>query len=1212
MMVSWTRSLSVCSLVVLAAGAGCPEGGGAECTVDIDCPGTQLCLDGKCTTHDPCAGVTCDAGEVCVFGSCVPEPCTDTSCTTPPGDPGCYDLPAPCADGVCRYQAQAGRGCDDADACTRDDACTSQGACAGLPVACDDPPPPTCRDGQTLLVLAAPGQCDDGACTYPEVEVACPDGCADGACLGDPCAGVTCDAPPASECVTGWVVRIFSAPGVCSNGVCSYPFDDTFCPHGCQDGACLGDPCAGVTCDQPPADVCVDNHTLRSYDPRGDCVEGQCSYPFEDIPCENGCSDGACVGCTPAWEDVSGCNCVPTACSGCSGTKQQEDGCGHTREVACELPATGCAGTCCAGACCQTGQVCHQDACCTPEEGCPPGYACGSYTDACGQDHACGTCTGCASQCTGNQCAPASHDHTACHDGDVTWFDSCGNPEDVQQDCASWQTCRAGVCAPCSPDIVRTDGTRFVLGDPPQEVALKGINYFPAYFPPINFEHSWWEEGFYRPVLVEDELAMLESVGINLVAIGGGTPNPPPTGATDCDNLLDFLDRARAHGILVNLFIAQGASHPLPDPADVVRLPSSCGLAGHPALFAYDITWEPHFGDQNAREFLAGDWTAWLEERYGGLGNADAAFGGGHALPTDAELCAEGPSVRVAAFRRFLDDHVGNVHRRIREALLAVDPDHLIGLRTGFGGNGAQGVCHLAPFSLRAGIKHHDFVSPEGYALSWTDRQHVLDRGGFTTAYADVGKPIFWAEFGVNTDGTCPDCTASVQADFFTNVFDMMAQKGANGGAGWWFVGIRPQNALDGEHSDFGIIHDYAKQPTAVDGAGTPLRDGWLGLCATDAAGSGLYVTHDDHTGEDWSCPAGTTARGGFKPDGVAPGDGATAVGAAGRSIGSGWVSLCAADDALVLAVVSDDVTGETFSCPGGSSRAGSFKPDVVAPGAGMTGWDPAGHTVESGWMALCVREPRGWLKRVQSGLSMQEDFTCAAGESLAGTFKPNSAPVSRPVVGALRSLLPGFAPDTSRPYTAWITVDRDLHAGMWKMYLDGKQAYAAASAGGGLVGVETPCSHVDSADTQLCVGNTSYDANCPPKCLNAEWNRVEILDADGNWVRAEDHDTVEVQAGAPVQARLSAGNTGEALWLTEASAGGDQGAVRFGCNENAGDVNCRIDIPADTPWMQDAESGPAIIAAGLDQPATVVLQMVAEHVAWFGDRLALTLVPVP
>ncbi len=84
---------------------------------------------------------------------------------------------------------------------------------------------------------------------------------------------------------------------------------------------------------------------------------------WDAATCRDGCAgrdagrDAEWDACSPVWVDVSPCDCSPSACRGCSGTKEQADGCGHTRQVSCNLPRAGC----------PAGQVCTQDGLCAIE-----------------------------------------------------------------------------------------------------------------------------------------------------------------------------------------------------------------------------------------------------------------------------------------------------------------------------------------------------------------------------------------------------------------------------------------------------------------------------------------------------------------------------------------------------------------------------------------------------------------------------------------------------------------------------------------------------------------------------------------------------------------------------------------------------------------------------------------------------------------------------
>ncbi len=85
---------------------------------------------------NPCANVTCDAGEVCVNGECV----TEAECQT---DADC-DAGEVCdeATNTC-VECDGAADCNDADACTAD-SCAGQ-ACVNAPIACLSAA--TCPDG---------------------------------------------------------------------------------------------------------------------------------------------------------------------------------------------------------------------------------------------------------------------------------------------------------------------------------------------------------------------------------------------------------------------------------------------------------------------------------------------------------------------------------------------------------------------------------------------------------------------------------------------------------------------------------------------------------------------------------------------------------------------------------------------------------------------------------------------------------------------------------------------------------------------------------------------------------------------------------------------------------------------------------------------------------------------------------------------------------
>ncbi|MFA5068319.1 MAG: hypothetical protein WC466_09865 [Candidatus Izemoplasmatales bacterium] len=125
------------------------------------------------------------------------------------------------------------------------------------------------------------------------------------------------------------------------------------------------------------------------------------------------CSSGAC-------QSV----CVPRTCTGMG--------------YSCGLADSGCGGTLTCGAC-PSGYACSGNRCvsmCVPKTCTGMGYSCGNQSDGCGGMLNCGTCApgkacsqgGCVSNC-------ASHAYKKCSDGNLYWYNSCNNKEELAHNC---------------------------------------------------------------------------------------------------------------------------------------------------------------------------------------------------------------------------------------------------------------------------------------------------------------------------------------------------------------------------------------------------------------------------------------------------------------------------------------------------------------------------------------------------------------------------------------------------------------------------------------------------------------------------------------------------------------------------------------------------------------------------------------------------------
>ena len=300
--------------------AACASGACADTYNDIAC---QFgCSNGKCNIN-PCSGITCNnppmnycngnnlinynsqgtcSSGVCSYGSttlsctygcanaqCKPNPCVGVTCNSPPqaycsgSNRISYNNTGTCSLGTCSYTTASAfcqYGC-------------SGGICVNNPcdgVVCNVPPASYCS-GSTKVYYYSAGACNSGACSYTQLSQSCQYGCTNGSCNVSVCAGVTCNSPPASACISNSTLRTYSSDG-CSGGSCQYPATDTTCTFGCSSGQCINDPCDGVVCNNPPQPYCEGNNAVNFGSA---CSDGQCNYQKIVAICESACSDGQCI-----------------------------------------------------------------------------------------------------------------------------------------------------------------------------------------------------------------------------------------------------------------------------------------------------------------------------------------------------------------------------------------------------------------------------------------------------------------------------------------------------------------------------------------------------------------------------------------------------------------------------------------------------------------------------------------------------------------------------------------------------------------------------------------------------------------------------------------------------------------------------------------------------------------------------------------------------
>jgi hypothetical protein len=355
------------------------------------------------------------------------------------------------------------------------------------------------------------------------------------------------------------------------------------------------------------------------------------------------------------------------------------------------------------------------------------------------------------------------------------------------------------------PARITTEGSSFVYAKRP--LFLIGVNYWPLSVngraPSEPAEH-WLEASAFDPLLIERDLDLLASVGINTVSIQYLDESQAP-------QLLYFLEEAKERGIWVHLFV--DSLQPISqDLVRARRLIEAARLSEPSQVFALDVAWEPHLGSYQERCRFNPEWARWLREQYGTVEHAEAVIGrplwkiGGQVTgPSDEELSTDGDHrVAVAVYRRFVDDYMSRQYGNLKRFLRSLGCRQLISARSGYGGTGNAWGDAFLPIDPAAGAVHFDFISPEGWGLQGDSAR--FNEAGFITAYArgvSDGKPVFWTEFGCSVGPDPQPDDLENQARVYSQMFDMLLKSEAAGGMGWWY----PGGYRVDEKSDMGLMN---------------------------------------------------------------------------------------------------------------------------------------------------------------------------------------------------------------------------------------------------------------------------------------------------------------------------------------------------------------------------------------------------------------------
>ena len=350
-----------------------------------------------------------------------------------------------------------------------------------------------------------------------------------------------------------------------------------------------------------------------------------------------------------------------------------------------------------------------------------------------------------------------------------------------------------------------------------------GINYWPMYvsgMDPYDYYTGWLNPKFYDPIEIEKDLAMIQKMGLNLVSI-------QYTAREMGYPLMDFMRRCAKYKIKANIFV--GYSDPMAgnfSKKTAREFISTAKIVNNPDVFAYDICWEPNMRTIEFRQEFDTEWNEWVDEQYGNKKNAIKEWKFSPRLvgtrkmftaPSAEQVSKDGDwRNMVIAYRRFIDDMTSRKYNSGCKDLREIDPNHLLGGRSGYGGNG-MAMPEWFPLDLFASAKHLDFISPEWYSL--TMPEETL-KAGFNSVYSyfvSNYKPVFWSEFGISvwdpiSNGASPDIL-SKQARYYNNFINMCIKSGTQGLAAWWF----PGGFRVDEKSDYGIFEQDRTPRPAVE-----------------------------------------------------------------------------------------------------------------------------------------------------------------------------------------------------------------------------------------------------------------------------------------------------------------------------------------------------------------------------------------------------------
>lgn len=367
---------------------------------------------------------------------------------------------------------------------------------------------------------------------------------------------------------------------------------------------------------------------------------------------------------------------------------------------------------------------------------------------------------------------------------------------------------------PSKPNFITAQNGQFLWKGQPWKA--HGVNYMPSSGIARDREDDnefefWLDKAAYDPAIVGRDLDNIKRLGLNSISAF------IYSGSRASGNLLDLIRQCEQRGLKINLSLRPGTPIDWDDQWAKIRpIIEEFRLSECDTVFAYDLAWEPSWGNHQARRAHDDAWAQWVNARYGSVAAAEKAWqfaapreNGKLTNPSDYQVSFDGEwRALTIDYRRFLGDLLRERYGRARRELRALDPNHLVSFRMSETGNPTFQWDAFLPYDFPGLERAIDFWAPEAYGRmgDWEKTRP----GWFQTAYARAlgpQLPLVWAEVGLSAwvtggDQASPD-RLQFQAESVRHFYRMMRESGANGIFFWWNAGGLRTN----EASDYGILN---------------------------------------------------------------------------------------------------------------------------------------------------------------------------------------------------------------------------------------------------------------------------------------------------------------------------------------------------------------------------------------------------------------------